>query len=194
MDGFIKRRSGRRWLAAGSILCAVWIVAFAGVLALRTLTVTAETIIEQVELNPLSSLSPSEREAFLETLADRINRLDLEERTRLRQSGVLEEMFEELSDQEKVAFLEATLPRGMQQMMEALNEMDPEERRRVVERALRSLRRASPEEISSELEDVHSRMIVEEGLKAYFEVATSETKLEVAPLIEHLQHRLQRVN
>ncbi len=185
---------GSRWIVAVLAIGVIWVVAFVGVLGLRSLTVTAEAIMEQFGETLWAELSQEERTDRLDLIADRINRLDLDERTRLRQSRALEDLFEELNQEERIAFLEATLPQRMSQMMEALNEMLPEERRRIVDRALRSLRRASPEEISSELEEVHSRMIVEEGLKAYFEVATAETKLEVAPLIEHLQQRLQRVN
>lgn len=194
IDFFAKGKPGRRWIVALGFVIGIWGLAFAAVLGLRGLDVSAERIADEVRGASLQELTEAERERYLERLAGRINRLDLDERTRLRRTGVLEELFEEMTEPEKTVFLEATLPQGMRQMMESLNAMPPEERQRLVDRALRNIRRASPDEISRDLEDVHGRLIVEEGLKAYFDVASAETKLEVAPLIEHLQQRLQRVN
>lgn len=182
------------WLKGAGVVALVWAGTFAAVLMVRQSEPTAEDVQRLLSARLVSETQGARREEMINRVADRINRLSFEERQRLRRSGELREFFESLTEAERHAFMDATLPRGMRQLMQALNDMPPEERQRLVDRALRDLREADPDERPVEVADEETRRLVNHGLEAYFQEASPETKLQVAPLIEQLQRRLQRTN
>jgi len=130
---------------------------------------------------------PAGRAAHLEKIADLFNRLDFNERERARDERIGEDFFARLAPPERERFVELTVEKSMQSLMRALDAMNAEERRRIVERGLREIEdgRTEEEMLRAEAlsEDLLNR-ITEEGLKAYFHQAGADTKLDLAPLME----------
>jgi len=115
-----------------------------------------------------------------------------------------------MTDEEKAQFIEATMPTGIRQMINAYERMPDDKRRRAIDEAMKNLRAAgnggptrgtnalpngtnTPPPISPELE-AKIRTI---GLKAFYSQSSAETKAEAAPLLEEMQRvmesgRLQR--
>jgi hypothetical protein len=117
----------------------------------------------------------------------------MEERRQTREQEVFQRSFELMTEQEQGAFLEATLPSRMRQMMEAFAQMEPDERERWIQRALSDLKEVSTEDLENGFQEAHTQRIVEHGLKSYYEDASAQTRLELAPLMEQLQQRLRRL-
>ncbi len=116
--------------------------------------------------------------------------LDSEQRDALRKTGELEEFYTGLNPDEQAKFLDLTLPAGFQQMMQAFNDMPRDRRQRIVENALKEMRK-NPDNRTERLDDEQARKVIDHGLRSYYSDASAETKLDLAPLIEQMQRNLQ---
>jgi hypothetical protein len=178
------------WMKAALALAAVWLVATTGVLVGRALKPTPASIQRYIERHPLPAASAQDRAKIIDAVAERINGLKFDERRQLRSEGGLDAFFEAMTPDEQSRFLDLTLPEGFRQMMRVFNEMEPDKRRRFVERALRDIEQDGPGE-PPPLDEEQTRKIVEHGLSAFYEEANADVKLDFAPLIEQMQRSMQ---
>ena len=77
--------------------------------------------------------------------------------------------------------------------MKAFNAMGREERQKLVAQAMKDGERnegRNMDKLRQEDEQVFER-VVEKGLGAYYQDASAETKLDLAPLMEQMQQRLR---
>ena len=185
-------------LKAGTVLVVVWGLVWTGLKIARSMTPTPEKIASYVDENPLSEIDdPDERREVIGRLADMLNQLPAEEIGRLAEEGEREEdprrmFFEEMTEEEQRFFMEKRIGKAFDQMMQAFNEMDREERKRIVERTLRDMRREGGErrdglERMEETDPEMADRIINEGLRAYYQEANAETKLDLAPVLEQMQ-------
>jgi len=191
----------RALLWAVTAIVGIWLVAWAGYRFFGHLKVTAEKVKAYVESVELSKLSGAERAKALRDLADMLNRLSYEERQRLRLERTAGRWFDQMTEEEKSQFIEATMPTGFKQMITAFEELPEEKRRLAVNNAMKRLREqrervASGEgggqgtngpPISPELE-AKVRSI---GLKSFYSESSAQTKAELAPLLEELQRTME---
>lgn len=190
------------WAALGLIV--IWGLSFAGYKISTNLKMTAEKVRAYIASVDLSRLSPADRARALKALADKLNRLSREERQQLRLGRFGEGWFEQMTEEEKSAFVEATLPTGFKQMITAFEELPADKRRRTIDDALKRLREASASApggaegmpggsgvnrppISPELE-AQVRTI---GLKTFYSQSSAQTKAELAPVLEELQRAME---
>ena len=176
------------WLKAALVLAAVWLVAGGAIFWARSVKVTPATIASYLEAHSLEGRSAAERGKMIEKLADQMNALSYEERREVRMGKRLDGFFRSLSPEEQNVFLDRTLPTGFKQMMESLNKMEPAQRKRFVERTLRDMREREGEDPKV---DQNARKMIDQGFKSFYSDATTEVKMDVAPLIEQLQKNLQ---
>lgn len=176
-------------------LAAIWLVASGVSMLARRAAPTPEAVIEFVSANPLPASDPRARERLVREAATRLDRLDFEQRRDLRGSAEFREFVDSMDESERSLFLDLTLPEGFRQMMVALNKMSPEERRRIVERALRDLDEETDGDGQirerPEADDEQTQKIIREGMSAFYEEANSDVKLDFAPVIEQIQRALQ---
>jgi hypothetical protein len=99
--------------------------------------------------------------------------------------------FRSLTPDEQTRFLDLTLPTGFKQMMDALNKMEPEKRKRFVEKSLAEMRQREGEERPEAGDDPNVGKIVDQGLRSFYSEASADVKMDVAPLIEQMQKNLQ---
>ena len=191
----------RALLWAVTAIVGIWLVAWGGYRFFGHLKVTAEKVKAYVESVELSKLSGAERAKALRDLADMLNRLSYEERQRLRLERTAGRWFDQMTEEEKSQFIEATMPTGFKQMITAFEELPEEKRRLAVNNAMRRLREqrermASGEgggqgtngpPVSPELE-AKVRSI---GLKSFYSESSAQTKAELAPLLEELQRTME---
>jgi hypothetical protein len=155
---------------------------------------TAERVSEMIEESNFDDWSSQTsnaddadgRRVRLEEIAEVFNRLDLRERERLQDSRAGIKLFQRLNPSERIYFLELTLTKSMERMMAAFDKMDPKERQRLVEKSLRDMEGQGGEDLARLKEDdpeVIDR-IVKEGLAAYYQNASAETKMDLAPLMD----------
>ena len=95
-----------------------------------------------------------------------------------------------MTEEERKRFLDLTLPVGFRQLMGALNKMNPEQRKKMVQRALRSLEREEPE-INDRINREAVQQMIAQGMDSFYQDADSEVKLDFAPVIEELQRSTQ---
>lgn len=185
------------------LLAAIWAVATAGYLIVKSAKITAEKVSAYIDSVDLSKLSPEARAKALKELADKINSLTMDERQRFRMERSGFRWFDQMTEEEKGNFIEATMPTGFKQMISAFEEMPEERRRRAIEGALRGLRETRQRlqaggvelgggtnrpPISPELE-AKVRTI---GLKTFYSQSSAQTKAELAPVLEELQRVMER--
>lgn len=187
-------------LALILVWACVWgIRAYAG-----SKKITAELVNREVaEANfadwsqPTSPVDPAEaarRNTELRKIATLVNRLDFQEREKNRENRTGENFFRKLSPDEKGVFIDLTIVESMGRFMEALDAMKPEQRKKFVEQGLKEIQSgktgddmARADELGSDLLD----KISQEGMKAYFEKSSSDTKLDLAPLMEAMNEQMQ---
>lgn len=184
------------WIRGLLAVIAIWLLAIFVFRAVGSMEPSAEDLRDWLGAQAYAGLSTGERRIFVESYAERLNRLSLEERRALRRYPEFEKSFREMTEDERVYFVEATLPRGIEQLIQAFNEMDKETRTRTIERAMQDLSEAEDaafEQPGQSMDDGAARRIVENGLQIYYEEASPDARLQLAPLMEQLQRRMQKL-
>jgi len=148
------------------------------------------------------SLRGEARARALRELADKMNRLPMEERRQARRDGLVSEWFNQMTEEEKGEFIELTMPTGFKQMITAFEQLPEEQRRKTIDDAMKRLRRAREEEgrtifegrrgtnapaLSEELQE----KVAEIGLKTFYKESSAQAKAELAPLMEEIQRSME---
>lgn len=183
------------WLKIGIALVVVWLGAAAAIHWARAAQPTAESVAAHLRASDLAAKSGKAREREIERVEAMLNRVSYDDRQRLQRDRSLDAFFRALTPAEQAAFLDATLPAGFKQMMEAFNKMDPARRKQFVERAVADMKKHEgeqpPEQQQRVLEDQNTRRIIDQGLRSFYNDASADTKLDLAPLIEQMQRNMQ---
>jgi len=179
-------------------LVAIWVVAIAGYKIAQNAKVTPEKVLAYAESVDLSQLFAADRETAIRKLAAMLNALSLEERRKLRLERLA--WFERMTEEEKSAFLEATLPTGFKQMLAAFEEMPTDKRQQVVDQAVKQMKEARERTaagqgpsgtngtaLSPELQEKVTKI----GLKSFYSQSSAQTKAEMAPLLEEMQRTME---
>jgi hypothetical protein len=134
------------------------------------------------------------RDRQLREIAGLINRLDFREREKNRDNRSGETFFRKLNPSEKSLFIELTLVESMNRFMEALDMMKPEQRKKFVEQGLKEINEGRTKTEMARTEELGADLlnkISQEGMKAYFEKSSPDTKLDLAPLMEAMNESMQ---
>jgi len=135
----------QRWrpvLLSGLAVLTIWAMAVAGYQFAKNARVTAEKVKGYVESVDLSKLSGDARAKAIRKLADMLNALSLDERRKARLDRLTWGWLEQMSEEEKAGFIEATMPTGFKQMLDAFEQLPEDKRRKSIDDALRQLRDA----------------------------------------------------
>lgn len=197
----------QRWrpvVIMGVAICAIWIVAVIGYRIARNAKMTAEKVKTYAESVDINKLSGAARAKAIRDLEAMMNALTAEERQKARFERAARSWFDEMTEEEKAEFIEATMPSGFKQMLTSFEQLPEDKRRRTVNDALRRLKEErdqlaagqpggnpndpnAPPVLSPELE-AKVRTI---GLKAFYSQASAQSRAELAPLLEELQRSMQ---
>ena len=191
------------WTAA-VVLALVWGVVWGVRSYAGSKKLTAERLQRQIEVAAFEDWSggaatadPREaerREKELRGIAEMVNRLDFQEREKNRRNRTAEDFFRKLSSPEKSLFIELTVTESMNRFMEGLDAMPPEQRKRFVEQGLKEIEKGQTEEEMARASELGADLldkISREGMRAYFEKSSAETKLDLAPLMEAVNETMQ---
>ena len=195
-----QRKRAVVWAAVA--LAGIWILALAGFWISDSLKVTAAKVRAYVESVNFNKLSAAARAKALQNLAAKINALSLEERQQMRLDRSAYRWFDQMTEEEKGTFIEATMPTGFKQMISAFEEMPEERRRWVIGDVLKNMRESSgraPGGQDAMGQGTNGPPISEElqakvrtiGLKSFYSQSSAQTKAELAPVLEELQRAME---
>jgi hypothetical protein len=187
-------------LLAVLAIAAIW-GAVASVMGLTEKhTSTPEKVHELMAAAPWfenADLDEEARTKYLDEVIAHVNRLDFDQRRKSREDdpNIGKRFMDSLDIHERHRFLEETVEQHFKSVMKAFNQMSREERQRIVAQARRDMQRNTPDDdnmrrLQQEDERVFEN-VVEKGLGAYYEEATAETKMDLAPLMEEMQQRMR---
>jgi len=191
------------FIKAALVLLLVW----GGVWAVRNYAesrkITSERVNHEIsearfadwsENGEHSAAEAARREKELRRIAGMFNRLDFEEREKNRQNRSGERFFQALSSNEKSLFIDLTIMESMGRFMETLDAMKPAQRKKFVEQGLKEISEGRTQEEMARADALGSDLldkISEQGMKAYFEKSSADTKLDLAPLMEAMNETMQ---
>jgi DNA-directed RNA polymerase specialized sigma24 family protein len=191
-------------LRAIAVLAIIWGVTFAVRSYAASRKPTAASLERQIQSAKIADWSErdgepqgseaKQREETILEIAETLNRLDFAEREKNRESRSGEEFFRKLSPAEKSKFIDLTIMESMNRFMEALDQMPPEQRRQFVEKGLREVTEGRTAEDLERAEKLGADLVArisQEGMRAYFEKSSTETKLDLAPLMEAINETMQ---
>ena len=196
------------FVKAGLALVLIWVGVWGVLKVTGAMKPTPEKFYAYVEENSLAEIDdPEERKEVISRMAEMLNGMDTEQ---------LREMFDEaraeaeadpdsppgppdfirnMTEAEQRFFMEKRMGKAFDQMMAVFNDMEREERKRIVERTLKQMRAdgdRSGDLARLEEEDPEmAERIINEGLRAYYQKASAETKLDLAPVMEQMQKNLR---
>jgi len=176
-------------------ILAIWVIASAGYLIAKNSKMTAEKVKAYADSVDLSKLSAEARAKAIRELARRINALSPDERRRTRLDRTSGRWFEQMTEEEKGEFLEATMPTGFKQMLTAFEQLPEDKRRKSIDDALKRLREAQAKNASGTNAPPGTNALSAElqakvrtiGLKTFYSQSSAQTKAEMAPVLEELQ-------
>lgn len=181
-------------IGATAILVLGWALAYTGFRIARNARATPEKIAAFVASTDLSQLQGERRAKAIRKLTQQLNALPMEDRRQARMDRAWTQWFPHMTEQERSDFIEATLPTGFRQMIDAFEALPEEQRREFIEGAVRRLREQRPTgpgqrpaEISPELEE----KAISIGLQTLFTSSSAQTKAELAPVLEELQRSME---
>ena len=178
----------------------VWVVrAYAG-----SRKITAERVNREVAAARFAdwSAEPSapdaaeaqRRDKELRKIANLVNGLDFQEREKNRDNRTGEAFFRKLAPTEKSLFIDLTIMESMGRFMESLDAMKPDQRKKFVEQGLKEINEGRTGEEMARADEMGSELldkISQQGMKAYFEKSSADTKLDLAPLMEAMNEAMQ---
>lgn len=181
-------------------LALVWGIAWGLIRWAGSAVPTVEKVQTFIDTHSLKEISDSdERKKVIANLASLLNAMDPSELRRMDEEREKNEtgerigraFFQEMTPEEQRYFLELRVGKAFRQMMQSFNQMDREERRRIVERSLKQMQEGRGaqtrlEQVDPEIAD----KITQAGLEAYYEDASAETKLDLTPLLEEMQRSM----
>jgi hypothetical protein len=192
---------GMLFAKVGAGIIALWLLIYGIKALVAPHQATAERVQEVVTEAKLKDYSKyedvpnstiaKERYETLEEVADVVNRLDLSSREAARPT--LDDLWDKLSTSERRQFVDLTAE-SFNRFFEALDALTPEARRDFVERGVRELESGATgnrmEELLAEDPEIMTQ-ITENGMRAYFESASAETKMEMAPFLKATNEVMQ---
>ena len=192
----------RPFLLAVAALALIWVAAIAGYKIAQNLKVTPDKVRAYVTATDFAHLSAADRAQAIQKLAAMLDALTLDERRSLRLDHTAYDWFGQMTDDEKSAFLEAIMPTGFKQMINAFEGLPADKRQRVVDQAVKQMKdaRAKMEAsgqlppqgtnglvLSPELQDEVTKI----GLKTFYSQSSAQTKAELAPFLEEMQRTME---
>jgi hypothetical protein len=202
----MSNRRRRSFLYALIGMTVVWVVALSGYFIAKSSRVTAETVATYLHSVDLEQLSGERRAKALRDLANQMKALPIEERRRSRRESEWARWFTQMSEDEKGAFIEATMPSGFKQMLTSFEQLPEDKRKLAITRAIKDMKQAresadNPEatrtnwwrgtNTSADLSEELQQKVVKIGLKSFYSDSSAQSKAELAPLLEEMQRTME---
>ena len=189
-----------RPLAFGAVvILGGWLAAYAGHRLSTNAQATAEKVAVRLRATDLTRLSAEPRANALRGLANMVNSLSGDERRRARMDREWERLFAQMAENEKGAFIDATMPAGIRQMLVAFQQLPEPVRQRAVREAVRRLKETAAAQgagdqgtnravaVSPELQ----QRILKSDVGTFFDESSGQVKYELLLLLEETQRLME---
>jgi hypothetical protein len=183
-------------------ILAVWVLAMTGYTAAKNAIITAEKVKAYAESVNLGQLKGDARTRAILKLEDMLNALSYEERQRVQLDRTSWSLLAQMTEGEKAAFIEATLPTGFKQMLAAFAQMPEDRRRKTIDDTLRRLLAARNKNLAGDTggsADTNAPVLSSElqskilalDLTTFYSQSSAQTKAELAPMLEEMQRVME---
>lgn len=190
----------RIWLTAAGCLLLIWSAVAWIMKETDHLVSWPEKVMDLAAAAPWLDGTEStyeQRQQHLDRVITNLNRLDAPQKRRLREDGqeMLERFFASLSEEEQKEYVDRTVDPYLSSLEQALKLLPEEERKRLVVRMrsdLKNLRGKSPkgEQLGDQDREFMESLMAEDPI-LFLREAPMKTKMELAPLLEDMQARIQ---
>jgi len=190
----------RIWLTAAVLLALVWSIVAVVMRETDGLVSWPGKVLELVEEAPWlkgQSVGEEKRRQYLAQVIANYLRLDAKQRRSLREDdqSTLDRFFASLTDAEKKEYVDRTIEPLFEVIDKALKVMPEEERKRIVGRFKGDVKGIAGNHKEGGLANPQDRewmeSIMMEDPMMFLREAPLKTKLELAPLLEDMQSRVQ---
>ena len=190
----------RFWFQIAAFLVLVW----AGVGVVMWVTedsvYSSEKTLALMENAPWladEELADTKRKAYLDKVITSVIRLDFSQRSEMREDGLetMDRFFKSLTDEEKGAYVNRTVEENFKAVMKGLEKLPAEDRRRIIGGIQREMKKKASKNPEMQMmldQDVASfEKSFTKDMGLFFKEAPLSMKLEMAPMLESMQGRMQ---
>jgi len=190
----------RFWLQIAAFLVLVW----AGVGVVMWVTEDSvfspeKTLALMAEAPWLEdeNLSESKRKAYLDKVIASVLKLDFSQRNQMREDGLetMERFTKSLTDEEKGTYVGRTVEENFKAVMKGLEKLPAEDRRRIIggiQREMKKKAAKNPEmQMLLDQDPASFEKNFTKDMGLFFKEAPLSMKLEMAPMLEAMQGRMQ---
>lgn len=190
----------RFWLQIAAFLVLVW----AGVGVVMWVTEDSvfspeKTLALMAEAPWLEdeNLSESKRKTYLDKVIASVLKLDFSQRNQMREDGLetMERFTKSLTDEEKGTYVGRTVEENFKAVMKGLEKLPAEDRRRIIggiQREMKKKAAKNPEmQMLLDQDPASFEKNFTKDMGLFFKEAPLSMKLEMAPMLEGMQGRMQ---
>jgi len=190
----------RLWLQVAAFLALVW----AGVAVVMWVTedsvFSPEKTLALMEGAPWfedADLGHEQRQQHLDKIITSVIKLDFNQRGTLREDGLetMDRFFKSLTDEEKGEYISRTVEENFKAVMKGIEKLPPEERRRIIGGIHREMKKKASNNPEMQLlldqDAAGFEKTFTKDMGAVFKEAPLSMKLEMAPMLEGMQARMQ---
>jgi len=190
----------RLWLQVAAFLALVW----AGVAVVMWVTedsvFSPEKTLALMEGAPWfedADLGHEQRQQHLDKIITAVIKLDFNQRSTMREDGLetMDRFFKSLTDEEKGEYISRTVEENFKAVMKGIEKLPAEDRRRIIGGIQREMKKKSSKNPEMQMlldQDAASfEKSFTKDMGLFFKEAPLSMKLEMAPMLEGMQGRMQ---
>ena len=190
----------RFWFQVAAFLALVW--AGVGVV----MWVTEDSVFSSEKTLALMANAPwladedladAPRKAYLDKVINSVIKLDFNQRSSMREDGLetMDLFFKSLTDEEKGQYVNRTVEENFKAVMKGLEKLPVEDRRRIIGGIQREMKKKASKNLEMQMmldQDAASfEKSFTKDMGLFFKEAPLSMKLEMAPMLEAMQGRMQ---
>ncbi len=190
----------RFWFQVAAFLALVW--AGVGVV----MWVTEDSVFSSEKTLALMANAPwladedladAPRKAYLDKVINSVIKLDFNQRSSMREDGLetMDLFFKSLTDEEKGQYVNRTVEENFKAVMKGLEKLPVEDRRRIIggiQREMKKKASKNPEmQMMLDQDAASFEKSFTKDMGLFFKEAPLSMKLEMAPMLEAMQGRMQ---
>ncbi|MGV3659810.1 MAG: hypothetical protein ACO1TE_06490 [Prosthecobacter sp.] len=190
----------RFWLQIAAFLILVWGVLGVVMWSTEDSVFTPEKTLALMGDAPWledESLGHEQRMQYLDKVITSVIKLDFNQRSTMREDGLetTERFFKSLTDDEKSEYIGRTVEENFKAVMKGIEKLPADERRRIIGSIHREMKKKaanSPEmQIMLDQDTAGFEKNFNKEMSFFFKEAPLSAKLEMAPMLEGMQARMQ---